>query len=207
MDTNNQQGAGQSEGRSIWSTLVIALLAGLIGFFLGKGLGPQSDSLVAQNDLDATAQGIETEGVDKDLNVATKGIEEKTTNSQANIESSVLTKKDDGQMMAKDGGVTVTAKDQTAGSKVQVAGTLVAPTWVVIHEMNVDATVGRILGAKLFDLGVYSGMVELLRETVAGRRYTAMLHVAAENRIFDTKKNPPLLDAKGLPMMVSFMAL
>ncbi len=209
MDTNNQQGAGQSEGRSMWSTLVIALLAGLIGFFLGKGLGVQSDGLITQNEVDTTTQDSDVTGVDKDATAANsdKNMEQKPIASQANVESSVLVKKEAGQAMAKPGQSTVAVKDQPAGLKVQVSGTLAAPAWVVVHEMNADATVGRILGVQLFDVGAYSGVVELLRGTVAGGRYTAMIHVAGEDHVFDTKKNPPLTDAQGLPVMSSFVAL
>lgn len=77
--------------------------------------------------------------------------------------------------------------------------------WVVIHEDDNGAP-GRILGAQLYDAGTSSGSVDLLRGTIAGNKYYAMLHEDNGDRAFDPKKDTPILGADGNPVMTSFMA-
>jgi hypothetical protein len=71
---------------------------------------------------------------------------------------------------------SVTVEKQEAGNKVFIKNvTLAAPGWVAIHDM-VNGQPGKILGAKLFDKGSNEGFVDLLRITIPGKSYFAVLH-------------------------------
>lgn len=74
------------------------------------------------------------------------------------------------------------------------------PVWVVIVE-NINGIKGNILGAGLFNVGDNAGVVELLRGTVEGGNYYAVLHIEdsnlEQNRTFDLAKDVPLVDSKG----------
>ncbi len=66
--------------------------------------------------------------------------------------------------------------NQPAGSVVYVSHVEASePLWVAIHEV-VNGKPGKVLGAGLFSPGAESGNVELLRATVAGQSYVAMVH-------------------------------
>jgi len=79
---------------------------------------------------------------------------------------------------------TVAADDQPAGSSVNVAVKSDSEVWVAVHE-DVDGKPSRILGAQLFSAGTNLGKVDLLRPTVAGMSYHAMLHSDDGDRKFD----------------------
>ncbi len=100
----------------------------------------------------------------------------------------------------------ITVSDQAASSVVFLSGlTLAQSTWVAIHE-DAEGEPGRILGAARYDAGVSSGNVELLRPTVRGGLYYAVLYVDDGDRQFDSKKDVQVKDETGKTVMASFKA-
>jgi len=106
------------------------------------------------------------------------------------------------------GGDFILASDQTEGVRVILDKvSLKEGGWAVIHE-NSEGTPGRILGAQLFDAGEYTNAaVELLRGTLAGGTYYAMLHSDNGDRSFDPKKDWAVTDEEGNPILSEFQVL
>ncbi|HEY4499033.1 MAG TPA: hypothetical protein VJH94_03145 [Candidatus Paceibacterota bacterium] len=102
---------------------------------------------------------------------------------------------------------TVVVKDQSEGVSVTLERVSFKDSgWAVIHEED-SATPGRILGAQLFDAGTWTqGKVELLRGTIAGKNYYAMLHTDNDDRAFNPKNDLPIPDDEGNPIMIKFTA-
>ena len=101
---------------------------------------------------------------------------------------------------------TVVVEDQAAGTSVTVSKVSFREAgWVVIYEDNSGAP-GRILGAQLFDAGTWPGTVELLRGTVAGQTYYAVLSSDNGDRAFDPKKDEPLKGENGAMVVTTFKA-
>ena len=99
---------------------------------------------------------------------------------------------------------SISVKDQMAGTEVFFDQAVFQnPGWVVIHEDDNGAP-GRILGAQLFDSGTWSGKVELLRGTLQDKVYYTMLHSDNGDRAFDPKKDMPIQDEGGAPIMQMF---
>ncbi len=102
---------------------------------------------------------------------------------------------------------SVSVMNQAAGLNVVVDSvTLASSGWVAIHE-NQDGQPGNILGAQRFDAGTYSGAVELLRETVPGGSYYAMLHRDNGDGAFSPSSDAPVLGADGRAITAAFAAL
>ena len=96
--------------------------------------------------------------------------------------------------------------NQKAGDRVAVSSvTLEKDAWVAVHEDD-GGKPGRILGAQRFLAGTHSGAVDLLRGTVAGGMYYAMLHADDGDHAFDVAKDVPIKDAGGDPVMAKFTA-
>ena len=100
---------------------------------------------------------------------------------------------------------TVAADNQPAGKTVSVAVKLEKEAWVAVHE-ETNGAPGKILGAQLFTAGTHFGKVELLRGTVAGAKYYAMLHADDGDRKFDHAKDMPLKNAAGQAITDEFAA-
>ncbi len=96
---------------------------------------------------------------------------------------------------------SVSASNQPAGSTITVTVHLSQPRWIAIHEMA-DGIPARILGAQKFFSGDHTGTVALLRATVAGSTYTAMVHQDSGDSGFDLKTDMPLLSG-GVPVASS----
>ena len=96
-------------------------------------------------------------------------------------------------------------ENQNPGLLVVVAqANLKNPAWIVIHD-DVNGKPGSILGARLFDKGKASGIVNLLRATLSGHSYIAALHTySGMKRAFDAKLDLPVLGADGNPIMTTF---
>jgi len=101
----------------------------------------------------------------------------------------------------------ISVKEQTEGVRVILDEVSVENlAWAVIHEEDTDKP-GRILGAQLFDAGATKpGTVDLLRGTLAGRAYYAMLHSDNGDRAFNPKNDLPIADEQGNPVMMKFTA-
>ena len=102
---------------------------------------------------------------------------------------------------------SITVVSQVAGNLVVVTEVRVAqPTWVAIHE-DVNGVPSNILGAQLFDAGVYSGTVSLLRNTESERKYYAILYKDNGDRLFDYVTDLPLERASQDLVSASFMTV
>lgn len=104
-----------------------------------------------------------------------------------------------------DNGVAV--GDQQAGSSVLIQeAVLKGGGWVAIQDDN-NGVPGRTLGAALFHPGTSTGLtVPLLRNTVAGMSYFAVLHTNVGNNQFSPRTDAVLYDANGNPIMAEFTA-
>lgn len=99
---------------------------------------------------------------------------------------------------------SVAVNDQPSGNKVVVANvSLSNDAWVAIHEDN-NGKPGKILGARLFNVGSHSGEIELLRNTTKGNIYYAMLHSEDGDNKFDLIYDTPLQGSDGNPVMIKF---
>ncbi|MBI1975493.1 MAG: hypothetical protein HYS59_00650 [Candidatus Vogelbacteria bacterium] len=110
-------------------------------------------------------------------------------------------------VVAKLTDLSVETLDQPAGSLVIVKrASLARPGWVVIHEDRAGIP-GNVLGAALFDRGASMGTVELLRATVSGGLYYAMLHDDDGDHLFELKQDLPLRATDGASISSAFRAL
>lgn len=102
---------------------------------------------------------------------------------------------------------SVFVRDQRAGIVVAVDSvTLSASSWVAIHESE-EGVPGNILGAQRFDPGTHSGNVDLLRETVPGGSYFAMLHRDNGDGAFSPASDLPVTHPDGEAIATAFAAL
>jgi len=99
---------------------------------------------------------------------------------------------------------SVDIDDQNAGSFVKITSvTLGRPGWVVIHEDS-NGKLGNALGAQLYREGWSIGTVELLRNTVAGNTYFAVLYNDNGNKAFELGVDAMIVDTDQNPTMDSF---
>jgi hypothetical protein len=99
-------------------------------------------------------------------------------------------------------GESVEVADQAAGSIVALQSvTLVNTGWVAVRDNE-----GRILGAARFDEGTHTGVVELLRNTVAGNSYQVLLYVDDGDREFDLHKDILVSEPDGRVAGATFVA-
>jgi len=157
---------------------IIVFIAGLlVGFVLGRT--PDEDDSATESDDDK---------------------------AQAVVEGSVL--EQDGKpnpTLVADGNV-VNVKDQEASSQVFLSRVDLAQSgWAAIREFS-DGELGNILGARRFDVGVHQGNVTLLRSTVAGQKYIAVLYADDGDKKFDFTRDSLLLDSEGKTVSMVFEA-
>jgi len=122
-----------------------------------------------------------------------------------NREGGAITAGTSGMLAESD---AIVVNDQGPGTEVSIAKTIFEKGgWVVIHEDDGAGKPGKILGAQLFDPGSWdNGKVELLRGTIEGGRYFAMLHSDNGDRAFDPKLDTPIIGKTGAPIMMEFEA-
>jgi hypothetical protein len=138
--------------------------------------------------------------------VSTAGDEEVLNGDEglANVLSS-------GEDISKESGNAILVRNQLPGDSVSIDSAVLSEIgWVAIHEDR-NGVPGNILGATLFNVGRNRGIVELLRPTVEGGTYYAMLHDEAgrgENGFtFDHETDLPIIDSSGNPIMIRFNAV
>lgn len=97
------------------------------------------------------------------------------------------------------------ARNQPPGDSVLIdAAILVQNGWVVIHEDR-NGQPGNILGARRLGEGSHTGeQVALLRGTVGGLTYYAMLHNEDGDGVFDHTKDLPLRNESNEIIMARF---
>lgn len=98
----------------------------------------------------------------------------------------------------------ISVDEQPAGSSVTVnMATFGVPGWVVIHE-DKDGALGNIIGAARFDPGIHLGEVPLLRNTVSGGMYHAVLYTDDGDREFNQATDAIIKDADGKSIESTF---
>lgn len=102
---------------------------------------------------------------------------------------------------------SIVVSNQPAGAKVLVdRAVLDEDGWVVIHE-GTASHIGNALGAARFDKGEHSGVVELLRATMKGEMYRAVLYRDNGDREFSLDSDFPFLENGNQPVLTTFIAL
>ncbi|MDO8556981.1 MAG: hypothetical protein Q7R98_00770 [Candidatus Jorgensenbacteria bacterium] len=108
--------------------------------------------------------------------------------------------------VASSGGNTIVVDNQSAGDSVVIQSvSFENPGWVAIHEER-DGVVGNTLGAGWFPAGTSSGVIELLRGTVSGGTYYAVLHGDNGDKLYNYTTDKPITDASGSAIMTKFVA-
>lgn len=98
-------------------------------------------------------------------------------------------------------GEKVALVDQRATTSVMIASMhITKASWIAIKDVK------GILGAAWFPAGTTSGMVELLRPTVTGGAYQALIYIDDGDKQFDMHKDAMVMDADGSPVAASFVA-
>ena len=102
--------------------------------------------------------------------------------------------------------VGVKVEDQNPGRIVVVNQVLVNnPSWVVIHE-DAGGKPGNLMGARLFEKGSNSGVIQLLNSMKDGKSYFAVIHTDNGNSTFELQKDAVLKDQSGKEIMIKFVA-
>lgn len=98
--------------------------------------------------------------------------------------------------------------EQPAGNTVVVSmASLAISGWVAVHESGANGELGNILGARRLDAGNYFGeSIPLLRDTVEGRIYFAVLHEDNGDAEFDYSNEKPVRDTSGDLVLEKFLA-
>lgn len=110
------------------------------------------------------------------------------------------------QAVATIGGNSISVKNQISGNQVVLESvSFESDGWVAIHEER-DGELGNTLGAGWFPAGTNSGTIDLLRGTVAGGTYYAVLHGDDGDKQYNYKIDKPLTDDSGSMLMVKFSA-
>jgi heme A synthase len=177
-----------------WLYIIIALLA--IWIIASYATAPKSEAPTTSDTITDSSEAttIETPGtntisaIESPLTGGSAGPNKGTLTNSAPISSAIL------------------VSNQIAGGMVKIDNVaLTFDGWVVIHEDRNGAP-GNVLGAQRFDMGTYAGgQVELQRNTVAGGKYYAMLHVDNGNKLFDLKDDAVTMDGD-TAVMATFIA-
>lgn len=99
----------------------------------------------------------------------------------------------------------INVSDQAAGAAVAFSVAFDEPGWVAIHEER-DGTLGNVLGAKWLPAGTHEATVKLLRNTVSGQTYHAVLYHDDGDRQFEVSSEARLLDGSKQPIQTAFDA-
>jgi len=99
--------------------------------------------------------------------------------------------------------------NQSSGNEVIVSMiSLEMNGWITIRDDRGDGEPGNILGARRFDIGKYFGeKIELLRDTLEGKKYFVVLHSDDGIEGFDFKTEIPVKDTSGKMIIAEFIAI
>ena len=180
----NQEGQ-RSYRRYIWA-VVLLLVGGMVGFWLGK----KAENRYAAERNDNNAQNTSVEG---------------SGNGGSEMPIGDLNLSGSGATASKDNAVAVS--DQVPGSMAKIATVaMVKDGWVVVHE-DANGKPGKILGARRLNAGSNKDVeVELLKATEESKVYYAMIHADDGDKQFDYTKDLPVADAGGGVVMMRFVA-
>jgi hypothetical protein len=130
-------------------------------------------------------------------NSSTPAVEETDSTGIVNTNKPASSKLTEEGSTVSGNGQAIKVEDQNPGRVVVVYQvSLDKPAWVVVRE-DAGGKPGNILGARLFDKGNNSGIVELLRPMQDGKNYFATLMSDDGDNSFDLKKDLPIKDASG----------
>ncbi|MDD4761702.1 MAG: hypothetical protein PHZ25_01615 [Candidatus Pacebacteria bacterium] len=129
---------------------------------------------------------------------------------KGNIDDSLVLeeKTEDQEIKNKISPYLLKVENQLSGSSVSISSvSLSAPSWIVIRE-DLDGKMGNILGALWLSLGSYENQtVELLRETVSGKKYYALVFFDDGDKKFDQKNDLPFKNDNGEMIISEFKTL
>ena len=170
--------------------LIIGLVVGFIVGALAVDRGFILGGIPAENEVDGATTTPRSLGLPK--GTTSPGISDDETTTS-------------GIVLAGKNAIDV--KNQPARSTVTIPLVILNEMgWVVIHEDDTGRP-GNALGAALVFAGERSNIVvELLRPTVKGKTYYAILHIDDGDKIFDLKKDLPIVDSTGATIQMSFVA-
>lgn len=103
---------------------------------------------------------------------------------------------------------SITVANQPAGSQVFVSKAVFGDNggWVSVQD-DTNGVPGKILGAALFPAGSTAGEVPLLRATISGHTYFAVMRDnVGEYHLFNMQTDLPLTDSSGATVMAVFSA-
>ncbi len=101
--------------------------------------------------------------------------------------------------------VDLEVNNQLSGNHVNITSVTFPSMggWVVIHEVS-EGELGNALGAQYFSEGSWSGTVSLLRNTVVGNTYAAVLYGDNGDRQFTLTTDKPLTDVGTSQVIMKF---
>ncbi|GEM_PF-2784084 len=172
----------------VTAAFVVGILVGVIGYTLAT-----------------RHPSLGTSSSDTDTSLAAAGA---TTDTTSNITPAITTT-DAASATATASDNNVIVRDQAAGTSISVAQVdLKDGGWIAIHE-DISGKPGPILGAAYFAAGqTLNGAVPLLRPTIAGNSYLAVVHfdTGKTPRTFNYRTDVTMDDSTGQPIATPFAA-
>jgi hypothetical protein len=155
----------------------------IVGFVIGLVIGIFGTWLIMHNR--GNTPGVEGSGATTTTTGSGVLTDASTSGSMSGNVSS------DDSSLAPSGEFSV--PDQKAGDTVSVSKVAFGAGggWVVIHEDN-NGALGNALGAAWFGQGSWNGTVSLLRGTVAGKTYHAVLYTDNGDKQFSLGDDHPM---------------
>lgn len=165
-----------------WAVGIVIALIIVVGIVYAIRHGRVNSPVVGAHSVATTTSTTSTSATDVDGVTGASGADMGVTVSN------------DGEMLS--------VSDQKAGSEVTVDSmTLTRASWVAIRDSK-----NWILGAAWFPAGTTAGQVALLRSTVAGEVYSAVIYVDNGDKVFDFHKDSLVTGADGQPGSATFKA-
>jgi len=169
-----------------WPLVIVAVIAGLIGFIIGDAASNNDELALVTENLDG--EMMEKENMEK----------------AEMMEPEDMVAMEENVMMAKENTLTVT--NQPSGNTVTIDTlSLTQEGWVAIHDAGPN---GWILGARKFSAGTHRALsIPLQRMTEAGKTYSVVIHRSNGDDVFAfraTEPDRPLTGPQGTPIMKEF---
>lgn len=164
------------------SWLYAAIIAGLV--LLGSGW------LISKSNSGAVSEGddadVAADGALDVIAAVTEEQEKKADDEEAAGKKPASPPTSPAALTTLAKGEAVTIRDQAAGSNVTISDmTITKVSWVAVR----DAKTKWILGARRFEPGQKTGIVVLLRNTVADTKYEGVIYVDDGDKAFNHKKD------------------
>mgnify|MGYP000854644763 CR=1 FL=1 len=193
LDSQKQLASKSSGTGKLIVVFLIGAVVGAFGFWLSEGDSKKGSTEKVGDEVEMTSTSTEVEGQASPVlkNETSATLTAPSTRKEA-VEVS--------------GNNAIAADAQKAGTTATINMiTLSVPGWVAIHEDR-NGSLGNILGAARFEPGIHLGVVELLRPTIAGSKYHAVLYQDNGDRGFNTAEDAPIKDGSGKVIETVFEA-